>query len=408
MDDTKDRDKKRILIVHNYYQIHGGEDTVVANEKELLEKNGHYVQLYQRSNEEMKHMNVWQKAGLPFAEIFSFRTYREVKHLIRDNRIDIVHVHNTLHMVSPSVYYAAFHCKVPVVQTVHNFRLQCPAGTFYRDGAVCEECMQKGLFAAVRHSCYRGSRLQTMLCVLSTALHRRIGTYRKLYYICLTSFNKDKLLQINHTGHNQVIDPEKVFVKPNFSMAAERTATECLQKENYYIYAGRLDELKGISVLLSAWENLGELAPQLKICGTGPQEDMCRQSIAEHGLAQVQMLGMLPQKEVLRQIGAAKALILPTQWYEGFPMTIAEAFAMHTPVIVSDLGNAGSLITEGINGWKFRTGSPQELADKVMLCEQSAGSLTVKTDDAVILPQANYRLLCRIYEAAGGTAGKWD
>ena len=348
-------------------------------------------------------MNVWQKICQPFAEVFSFRTYREVTRLIRDTGIDIVHVHNTLHMISPSVYYAAFHCKIPVVQTLHNFRLQCPAGTFYRDGAVCEECMQKGLFAAIRHSCYRGSRLQTMLCVFSTSFHRRIGTYLKLHYICLTSFNKDKLLQMNHIGQKNVIDPAKVFVKPNFSMAAEKTGAECLQKENYYIYAGRLDELKGISILLSAWENLGDRAPKLKICGNGPQEEMCRQYIAEHALAKVEMSGLLPAKEVLLQIGAAKALILPTQWYEGFPMTIAEAFAMHTPVIVSDLGNAGSLITEGINGWKFRTGSPQDLAEKVMLCEQSVHKLTVETDAAVILPQANYELLCSIYDAAGST-----
>ncbi len=209
--------KKKVLIVHNYYQIPGGEDTVVANEKKLLEDHGHEVVLYSRNNSELKTMSVVQKVLLPFTTVFSLRTYREVKRIVREQHIDIVHVHNTLNLISPSVYYAAFSCKVPVVQTIHNFRLLCPGATFYRDGHVCEDCVEHGLRCAVKHSCYRGSKLQTLMCVITTKIHRALGTYRRLNYICLTEFNTEKLLQLNKPGKRQIIDPERVFIKPNFT-----------------------------------------------------------------------------------------------------------------------------------------------------------------------------------------------
>ena len=143
-------DKKNILIVHNYYQIPGGEDTVVANEKKLLEEHCHTVTLYTRNNSELKNLNFAGKLLLPVNTVFSFRTYREIKSIIKKEHIDIVHVHNTLNLISPSVYYAARSCHVPVVQTVHNFRLVCPGATFYRDGHICEDCPAHGMKCAVR------------------------------------------------------------------------------------------------------------------------------------------------------------------------------------------------------------------------------------------------------------------
>ncbi len=217
MEDLVMKDKIKILIVHNYYQIPGGEDTVVENEKKLLEDHGHEVLLYSRHNSELKTLSKLQKIFLPITTVFNPRTYKEVKRIIREKHVDIIHVHNTLSLISPSVYYAAFSCKVPVVQTIHNFRLLCPGATFYRDGHICEDCVSNGLGCAVRHSCYRGSRAQTLACVINTWIHRKIGTYGKLNYICLTEFNKRKLLELNRPGKKQIIDPERVFIKPNFT-----------------------------------------------------------------------------------------------------------------------------------------------------------------------------------------------
>jgi len=201
----------RILQVHNFYQISGGEDTVVANEKRLLEEHGHFVIQYTRSNNELKSFSLFDKLLLPFVSIFNPKTYHDVRKIIKENNIDIVHVHNTLSLISPAVYYAALRCKVPVVQTIHNFRLLCPSATFYRDGHICEDCVGHGLRCAVKHKCYRGSRAQTLVCVLSSGIHRLLGVYAKLNYICLTEFSREKLLQLKQ------INPERVFVKPNFA-----------------------------------------------------------------------------------------------------------------------------------------------------------------------------------------------
>ena len=241
--------KQRILLVHNYYKIPGGEDTVVANEKKLLEDHGHEVFLYSRSNTEMESFSIVQKLLLPFTSLFSLRTFCEVKKEIRLHKIDIVHVHNTLSLISPSVYYAAFVCGKPVVQTVHNFRLLCPAATFLREGKICEECVEKGLGCAVRYGCYRGSRLQTLVSASILKLHRILGTYRRLYYICLTDFNRNKLLLLNKKG-KEYIKENRVFVKPNFAQTPPKMEVE---KKEQYIFSGRLDNLKGIRVLLEAW-----------------------------------------------------------------------------------------------------------------------------------------------------------
>ena len=201
--------KLRILLIHNYYKLPGGEDTVVENEKRLLEEQGYFVCLYTRSNSEMDGFSAWRKLLLPLTAVFSLRTYREVKKLIREQQIDIVHVHNTLALISPSVYYAALCCGRPVVQTLHNYRLICPNGLLYRDGHICEECIKKGYRCAVMHACYRNSRLQTMTSVLALKVHRLLGVYNRLNLICLTDFQKRKI--------EQRFPKARIFVKPNFT-----------------------------------------------------------------------------------------------------------------------------------------------------------------------------------------------
>lgn len=381
--------KSKILIVHNYYQIPGGEDTVVANEKKMLEDRGHEVILYSRNNSELKEMGKVKRLFLPINTIFNFRTYLEVKRIIRENKIDIVHVHNTLNLVSPSVYYAAVKCKVPVVQTVHNFRLLCPGATFYRDGHICEECVEYGLRCAIKHSCYRGSQLQTLACVISTKIHRLTGIYRKINYICLTDFNKDKLLQL------QQINPQQVFVKPNFVDSAIEFVPE-ERRKNQYVFAGRLDKLKGIDLLLEAWRQMGEPATKLVVCGTGPMEDWCRQFVTKHKV-NVELCGFVPNEEVKHLIAKSKALIFPTQWYEGFPMSIVEAFSVGTPVICSDMGNAGSEVDEGVTGNKFESHSTEELISAVRrcsgLCESTFAEYQKKYTEEI-----NYKQLIAVYK----------
>lgn len=382
--------KQKILIVHNYYQIPGGEDTVVANEKQLLESQGHEVVLYTRNNSELNEYSKIEKICLPFTMLFSLKTYKEIRQLIKKEQIDIVHVHNTLMMISPSVYYAALNCKVPVVQTIHNFRMLCPGATFYREGHVCEECLEKGIHCAMKYNCYRNSKIQTLACIINTKIHRMTGVFGKINYICLTEFNKDKML------HLKQIKKDKIFVKPNF-VKKNIDIVPYEQRTNQFIFAGRLEELKGVNVLLEAWKLLGKEAPKLIICGTGPMEEWCKQYIKENELSNVEMKGFVANIEVRQLVSHSKAFILPTRCYEGFPMTMAESFSVGTPVIGSDIGNVGNLIENGKNGMKFACGSAQSLCDTIENFIENPVELAQEYTSRY-LDDENYKILLRIYE----------
>jgi glycosyltransferase involved in cell wall biosynthesis len=351
----------KILIVHNYYKIPGGEDTVVYNERKLLEIHNHEVIFYCRHNTELDTISWIGKVLLPLYTIFSFQTYREVKKIIHTYGIDIVHVHNTMNLISPSVYYAALSCKVPVIQTLHNFRLICPAAKFYREGKVCEECINMGLKSAIKHKCYRDNKIQTIACVLTLKIHRLLGIYKKIYYICLSEFNKKKLMELNR-GKKIVIDPNKVFIKSNF-IATEIKYIPYSKRKNQFIYVGRIDSSKGIEMLLETWKNID--FAELNICGIGPQESYCKEYIESNKMSNVHMMGYINNENIRELLAVSKALIMPTQWYEGLPMTIIESFSCGTPVIGSDIGNVGNMIVNGINGVKFQFDSCDSLLNAV-------------------------------------------
>lgn len=391
----KEQCKERVLIVHNYYQIPGGEDTVVRNEKELLEQHGHKVVLYTRNNGELKHFSQGRKLLLPFTTIFNPRTYREIKRIIREEQIDIVHVHNTLNLISPAVYYAARNCRKPVVQTIHNFRLLCPGATFYRDGQICEDCVQQGLHCGVKHKCYRNSRIQTLACVWNLRIHRMTGIYRRIHFICLTEFNCQKLLQLPG------LRAEQIYVKPNFVMQRNKVSLEDETREDFFLYAGRLDPLKGIDQLLVAWIQMGNPAPNLVICGSGPLEEWCKETIEKHQLSTVEFRGQIQWEEVQQLMGKARAMILPTQWYEGFPMTIVEAYSKGTPVIGPNIGNVGDLIQDERTGWKFDPEQKDSLQKTILKATQKELNHTeIQTYyEQMFGAERNYQKLMQIYQS---------
>lgn len=390
--DMEQREPYRVLIIHNYYQIQGGEDTVVSNEKRLLEKHRHAVFFYMRENREIQEFSLFQKLCLPFTAIFSWRTYREVKALIKREHIDIVHVHNTLSLISPAVYYAAFLCRVPVVQTVHNFRLLCPAATFVKKNTLCEDCLKKGLYCSVKGRCYRGSYTQTLVSALTLKLHRTTGIFRKINYICLTEFNKRKLLQLNSRGRQSII-PKRIFVKPNF--VQEEGIRPVQKRKNQFIYVGRLDTLKGIRVLLEAWKEIDDL--ELLLCGTGPEEGWVKQFLKEHGMNQVQLLGSIKHEQVLKLLAESQALIMPTQWYEGQPMVILESYSVGTPVIGSRLGNVKDMILEGVTGVTFAWDSSEELCETVRTFPEFDSNVIQQYFQERYTAEKNYKMLIEIY-----------
>ena len=380
--------RHKILMVHNYYQIPGGEDTVVANEKKLLEDHGHEVVLYSRHNNELKNIGKLQKLALPFTTVFNPRTYRDIKRIIKEHNIEVVHVHNTLNLISPSVYYAAVRMKASIVQTVHNFRFLCPGATFYRDGHICEECVSKGLNCAVKHKCYRNSRAQTLICVINTWIHRHTGILHKINYIALTEFNKKKLLQLKQ------IDTERVFVKPNFTFAPQRRK-KVSNEQDYYLFVGRIEEIKGVRLLIEAFRRMPKKA--LLLAGQGPlQQEL---TVSEN----ITFLGQVDHNKVLEIMAGAKAVILPSQIYEGFPMIVPEAFSLHIPVIVCNIGNNGVLIEDGKNGAKFEYNSVDSLIETIKRFEKMDHKLLSENayQDYISFysDKSNYELLWEIYES---------
>lgn len=353
-----DHYKENVLIVHNYYRIPGGEDIVVANEKALLEKNGHKVVFYSRNNAEAGDHNFLQKIGLAFVSIFNLRTYRDICDIIEKEKIDVIQVHNTVALISPAVYLAGINMGIPVVQTVHNFRLVCPNGVCYIRGHVCERCLEHGLKASLLYNCYRDSKLQTFVCAMTIKIQRMLQTYRALYYICLTEFNKEKLMAAKQ------IREENIYIKPNFT-TMDAKVVPYSERKRQFVYAGRIEKIKGMELLLQAWMKLGDKAPKLVICGSGELEDWCREYIQNNELTSVEMLGQIDNSEVKRIVGESLAMVYPTQWYEGFPMAVAESYTMGTPIIASDIGNVGDLVEDGVTGLKFKSNSVVALAKAV-------------------------------------------
>lgn len=418
----------RILIVHNAYRIPGGEDSVVENEAALLKAAGCEVEFYLKNNKEMDDYRLFQKALLPFRSIYSGKTYREVKTLIQKKQIDLVHVHNTLTIISPSVYYAALSCGVPVIQTVHNYRLICPGALLLRNGHVCTDCLTGSLSCSVRHRCYRVSRIQTLISSLILRYHRKRDVYRKISYICLTEFNREMLLKLNTAGKHpkERIRPANVYVKPNFA-ADPGAPIPYEQRAKRILYVGRMESYKGIFDLLDAWTQyessippvvadapVDESAPaasdippvmELWLCGSGPEESRITELISKRGLKRVRFLGQCPHEQILKLMGDSLAVCMPSKCYEGFPVTIAESYACGTPVIGSNLGNVGNLIAHGQTGFHFPPGDIDALAAYFINWEKEYEK-TARTISAqarrlyeeCYTPEHNLKQLLAIYE----------
>ncbi len=384
-------DKERVLIVHNYYQIPGGEDTVVNNEQNMLEENGHDVFVYTRHNDEIKEKGIIGKLLLPFETIYSLKTIRDIKKIVKEKKIDIVHIHNTFPLISPSIYSVSKKAGVKVVQTVHNFRLLCPAATFARDNKICEDCVNKGLLNSIKHNCYRNSKLQTIIAASMLKFNRIIGSYKKVdAYIALTEFNKEKL--------SSLIPKEKIFVKPNFCEKPSIPIVPIEERE-YFMFLGRLDKLKGIDLLVEAWKDIKY--EELLVVGTGPEEEYLKSFIKENNMKNVKLVGFKKKDEAMKLLSKAKALIVPSKWYEGFPMSIVEGLCLGTLIIGSNIGNIDNLICDGCNGVKFNNSCKVDLLIKIKKFINMDINLSREYIEKYTA-ENNYIILKSIYKKLGG------
>ena len=342
----------KILSVHNSYQTPGGEDQVFAQETDLLRSHGHQVLLYQACNDQVTGVSSLVLLG---NTIWNRQIHQELRALMHRERPDIVHVHNTFPVISPAVYYAANAEGIPVVQTLHNYRLLCPAATLFRDGHVCEECVGRRIpWPGIVHGCYRGSRLATAAGAAMLATHNFKQTWSKRVsaYIALTDFARSKFIEGG-------LPAAKIFVKPNYLQTDPGPGEG---GGNYAFFVGRLTEEKGISTLLEAWRQMGNELP-LQMAGDGPLALEVEKAVSK--MESVTWLKWLPRADILQKMKDASVLILPSTWYEGFPMILAEAYAVGLPVIASNLGSMSSIVDHRRTGLHFEPGNASDLVEKV-------------------------------------------
>jgi glycosyltransferase involved in cell wall biosynthesis len=316
----------KVLLCHTHYQQRGGEDESFAAEAELLESRGEQVVRFTMHNDEVERMSRWRVAG---EAVWNPRAYRMVRSLIQRERPAVMHCTNLFPRLSPSIYYAARAERVPVVQSLRNFRLLCPNGVFYRDGRMCQDCLGKQVpWPGVAHACYRGSRTATGATAAIAAVHRRLGTWKRAVdlYVTPSEFARQKFIEGGFPA-------ERIVTKPNFLDPSPEPGTG---SGGYVVFAGRLVAEKGVATLLDAWTR----APsglRLKIIGDGPERD--RVADAARRDHRIEWLGRQPLGRVLSIIGDATCLVVPTLMAETFGRTIMEAFAVGTPVVASGHGS---------------------------------------------------------------------
>jgi glycosyltransferase involved in cell wall biosynthesis len=376
----------RILIVHNAYQQRGGEDSVVEAEIALLGAHGQEVAVYTRSNDDIAAM---PKASVALQTLWSSQTSRELAALVQSFQPDVIHVHNTFPLISPSLYWAASQVGVPVVQTLHNFRLHCPQAMFLRDGKVCEDCLGKVPWRGALRGCYRGSKVQSSVLAGMVTLHRALGTWQNKVtrYIALNEFCRNKFIQGG-------LPADRVVVKPNFvDFSAPVAGTRA-----GFLFVGRLSAEKGVDVLVNAAHALGNAS--VRVAGTGPEAGLLV------GVPGMQGLGALSGDAVRTEMSQAMALVLPSIWYENFPRTLVEAFGCGLPVIASRIGALAELVQDGITGLLFEPGKPEDLAQKMLWAQQHPEQMAAMGRNARALYEAeftaerNYHQLMAIYQDA--------
>lgn len=343
----------RILQIHNYYATRGGECQVVDDEKRLLESRGHIVDQFARSSAKLAACSFVGKVhdfiGIPY----NSKVGRNLEEYLAQGRPDVVHAHNVFPLLSPSVYSILRRCGVPVVQTVHNYRFLCPAGTFFTRGQICERCQNKGWEQAIYHRCVRNSAVTSIQYARAIqGMWRRgllqCGIHR---YIALNQFSLEKLAAAG-------VPRQRIEVCGNF---ASVIGAPGMSKGDYVLFMGRLSPEKGVRTLLNAAARVS--CARIVFAGTGQLQAEVQSAASE--LKNVDYIGYVTGKEKQRLIARAKAMVVPSEWYENFPISVVESLAMGTPVIASDIGGLPEMVEHGRTGYLCESGSVEEFAEAI-------------------------------------------
>ena len=381
----------KILICHNRYQIAGGEENIVQSEMDLLKSRGHEVDLCQVTNDRL--VKFWDKLKVAYQITYSKSSKKYISSRIDSFRPDIVHVHNFFPLLTPSIYDACREKGVPVIQTLHNYRTICAGAFLMRKGRICEKCIKGSPYQGAIHRCYRHSLIGSFSVARMVAYHRKKRTWNNkvdCFIANMTNFAKSKFVEAGF--------PErKIFVKPNFIDIEEKKQNKTNVKRGGALYVGRLSPEKGIRTLLKAWSGLNI---PLRIAGEGPLMNEIKSSSPPI----ISLLGRLSTEQVMQEMDRAAFLVMPSEWYEGFPRVLIESFANGLPVVASRLGAMAEVVKKGETGLHFEAGNPQDLAQKVLWMYEHPGECQQMGTNAYAFyennytPGKNYEMLINIYK----------
>lgn len=340
----------RVLLVHNEYARFSGEEAVVYGLRDLLGARGHEVRCLIRSSRELLG-RPWATARAFFSGIYSFESRRRLRGLLGEFRPDVVHVHNLYPLLSPSVLVEFARRRLPVVMTVHNYRLVCPTGLFMKDGRVCERCAGGREWWCFLHDC-ESSRLKSLGYALRSYWARRRGYYRRhvTMYAALTEFQRLRLVR-------EGFPPERIAVVPN--AVDPRPAAPAAALGGHVGYVGRISAEKGIETLLAA----ARRCPDVPFRAAGAGDDIGR--LTRQAPPNLTFCGHLPAEKLPAFYAASRIIVLPSLCYEGFPTVLAEAMLRGRPVVCSRIGGLGEIVDDGVTGLLFDPGSADDLAEKV-------------------------------------------
>jgi glycosyltransferase involved in cell wall biosynthesis len=386
-------------MLHNRYLVPGGEEQSTAAEVALLRDHGHEVELLEEDN---RRVELLGKARTAVRTIWSAESYRRIDGKLRSGSFDVMHVQNFFPLWSPSIYYAASRNNIPVVQTLHNYRLMCVNSLFFRDQRICEDCLGRLLpWHGVVHACYRNSRATSAVVAAMIGTHKLAGTWKKRVntYIAVSEFTRQKYIAGG-------LPAEQIVVKPNFIHPSPEPGAG---GGGYALYVGRLSPEKGIVTMLEAWKSADRALP-LKVVGQGPLAELVINTASS--CKQVEYLGAKSLDEVFDLMRRAEFLIFPSEWYETMGRTIMEAFAVGTPVVASSIGPPSSMVVAGETGFHFAPANVAELREKVEWCSanldrvRSLRAAARRAFETSYTGAANMELLLRVYQKAQAPLAK--
>jgi len=388
----------KILVIHNFYMNRGGEGKAAEQMISLFREKGHKVVSYFQDNREIEDFSIRQKFLLPFKSIFSLKSYKKILTLVKEEKPDVAHIHNVQPLISPSVFYALKKMNIPVIQTLHNYRLICPMAQFINNKMeICEKCKNGNFIYAILFKCYQNSYVKSLVLSMGISFHRWIGTFKKKVdiYISPSNFLKSKMVEGGFSDN-------KIRVINNFVDTRKLIPDDDYNYNDYGIYLGRVSKEKGVLTLIKAFQRVPGL--KLKIVGDGPLKKNLENYADINKIDNIEFLGFIGGKERFEILRKAMFMIVPSEWYENLPYVVLESFAVGTPIIASRIGGLIELIEEGKNGLFFSIGNVEDLGKKILSLAENSKLITQmryyarKTVEKKYNQEVGYRKIIDLYK----------